>query len=399
MSHLSFYLQHMKYTLIACFALMICQATAQTTAPHYILARSTGKLPALSYGLGEDRLGGAKMGYIDTNILLRVIDSTKDMYQVQLSKFHTAFIDRAYSKPDSAQKEKPFYLTNSFSVKGDSAFDYVGISMEEKLPYKSVMEINPSKIVIDIFGVQSNTNWITQLHSLKEIKNVYYNQVEDDVVRVTIELQHRQHWGYSIGYKGKNLVVKVKRQPEKLDFKYLKIAIDAGHGGTNAGTGGIHAKYEEKYYTLLFAKALEKALKKKGVKNVVMTRTADTTFDNKDRILFLQQQNPDLLISLHLNSSNNAQVNGVSTYYKHIGFRPLTYSLLNRMLELKLNEFGNVGNFNFVLNAPTDFVNSLVEIAFMSNEDDEKRVLKPSFHDDVAKKLVLGIGDWLKQVK
>ena len=324
-----------------------------------------------------------------------MIDSTKDMYNVQLSKFHTAYIEKTYLKPDSAQKEKPFYLTNSFSVKGDSTFDYVGISMEEKLPYRSYMEINPSKIIIDIFGVQSNTNWITQLHSLKEIKNVYYNQIEDDVVRVTIELQHRQHWGY----RGRNLVVKVKRQPEKLDFKYLKIAIDAGHGGTNAGTGGINAKYEEKYYTLLFAKALERALKKKGVKKVIMTRTTDTTFDNKDRILFLQQQNPDFLISLHLNSSNNTQVNGTSTYYKHIGFRPLTYSLLNRMLELKLNEFGNVGNFNFVLNAPTDFVNSLVEIAFMSNEEDEKKVLKAQFQEDVAKKLVLGIGDWLKAVK
>ena len=389
----------MKLPLFACIVLMVYQTTAQNLAPKHILVRTTGKLPALSYGLGEDRLGGAKMGYIDTNVLLRVIDSTKDMYNVQLSKFHTAYIEKTYLKPDSAQKEKPFYLTNSFSVKGDSTFDYVGISMEEKLPYRSYMEINPSKIIIDIFGVQSNTNWITQLHSLKEIKNVYYNQIEDDVVRVTIELQHRQHWGYSIGYKGRNLVVKVKRQPEKLDFKYLKIAIDAGHGGTNAGTGGINAKYEEKYYTLLFAKALERALKKKGVKKVIMTRTTDTTFDNKDRILFLQQQNPDFLISLHLNSSNNTQVNGTSTYYKHIGFRPLTYSLLNRMLELKLNEFGNVGNFNFVLNAPTDFVNSLVEIAFMSNEEDEKKVLKAQFQEDVAKKLVLGIGDWLKAVK
>jgi len=328
-----------------------------------------------------------------------VIDSTKDLYSVQLSRFHTAFIEKTYLKFDSIPAEKPFYLTNSFSVKGDTSFDYVGISMEEKLPYKSSMEINPSKIVVDIFGVQSNTNWITQLHSLKEVKNVYYSQVEDDVVRVTIELQHRQHWGYSIGYKGKVLVVRVKRQPEKLDLKYLKIAIDAGHGGTNAGTGGIHAKYEEKYYTLLFAKALQSLLKKKGVKKIVMTRTTDTTFDNKDRILFLQEENPDFLISLHLNSSNNPEVSGVSTYYKHIGFRPLTQAILNRMLELKLNEFGNVGSFNFVLNQPTDFPNSLVEIAFMSNVDDEKKVLRSTFYDDVAKKIYLGMLDWLKAVK
>ncbi len=389
----------MKPSIFICLVLMVFTATAQITYPNYRLTRSTGKLPALSYGLGEDRLGGAKMGYIDTNILLRVIDSTKDMYSVLLSKYHTAYIDKAYIKPDSAQKDKAYYLTNSFSVKGDSAFDYVGISMEEHLPYKSYMEVNPSKIIVEIFGVQSNTNWITQLKSLKEVKNVYYNQIEDDVVRVTIELQHRQHWGYSIGYKGRNLVVKIKRQPEKLDFKNLTIAIDAGHGGTNAGTGGVYAKYEEKYYTLLFAKALEKALKKKGVKKVIMTRTIDTTFDNKDRILFLQQQNPDFSISLHLNSSNNAQVKGVSTYYKHIGFRPLTQAILSRMLELKLEEFGNVGNFNFALNAPTDFPNSLLEIAFLSNEDDEKKIIKTQFQEDVAKKVVLAITDWLKAVK
>ena len=389
----------MKTILIGYFFLLVMQINAQNITTNYLLTRSTGKLPSLAYGLGEDRLGGAKMGYIDSNILLRVIDSTKEMYMVQLSKYHTAYIDRLFIKPDSAQKEKSFYLTNSFSAKGDSAFDYVAISMEEKLPYKSSMEINPSKIVIDIFGVQSNTNWITQLQSLKEIKNVYYQQVEDDVVRVTIELKHRQHWGYSIGYKGKNLVIKVKRQPQKLDLRYLKVAIDAGHGGTNAGTGGIHAKYEEKYYTLLFAKALERYLKKKGVKKIIMTRTTDTTYDNKDRILFMQQQNPDILISLHLNSSSKEEVNGVSTYYKHIGFRPLTTTILNRMLELKLNEFGNIGSFNFALNAPTDFANCLLEIAFLSNENDEKKIIKPQFQEEVAKKVYLGMMDWLKVVK
>jgi N-acetylmuramoyl-L-alanine amidase len=271
--------------------------------------------------------------------------------------------------------------------------------MEERLPYRTYMEINPSKIILDIYGVQSNTNWITQLQSLKEVKNVYYNQVEDDLVRVTIELQHRQHWGYSVGYKGKFLVVKVKRQPAKLDIKNLVIAIDAGHGGTNGGAGGVRTGAGEKTYTLIFAKALQTYLKKKGVKKVIMTRTIDTAIEIKDRILFLQEQNPDILISLHLNSSNNSQVKGVSTYYRHIGFRPLTTAILHRMLELKLSEFGNVGSFNFGLNGPTDFPNSLVEIAFLSNEEDERKIVSSKFHTDVAGKIYSGVVDWLKVVK
>ncbi|MDE3252143.1 MAG: N-acetylmuramoyl-L-alanine amidase [Bacteroidota bacterium] len=389
----------MKYVLYLSCCLCFLQAQAQNDfAPHH-LGRTTGKLPSLAYGLGTDRLGSAKMGYLDSNVLVRVIDSVDNLYQVQLSRFHTAYIEKTFVKPDSAGIEKSQYLTNSIIAKGDSAFDYVGISLEEKLPYHAYMEINPSRILLDIYGVKSNTNWVTQLRSLKEVKNVYYNQVEDDLLRITIELKHAQHWGFHVAYEGHKLMVRIKRQPPKPDIRTLKIAIDAGHGGTNSGTGGVHARYTEKYYTLLFAQALERNLKRKGVRHIIMTRTRDTTFDNKDRILFLQEQDPDILISLHLNSSDNKEINGVSTYYKYIGFRPLSLSLLNRMLELPLNEFGNVGSFNFALNSPTDFPNALVEIAFLSNPDDEKKILRQSFQEEVANKLYLGITDWLKGLK
>ncbi len=391
----------MKKLIIVLYIITSINCVAQnnnSNNPYY--GRTTGKLPALSYGMGEDRLGGAKMGYIDSNILLKIVDSIKDMYTVQLSKFHTALIEKVYIKPDSSSPiKKPFYLTGSFISKGDSLFDYVNIYLDEKLPYKSWMEISPSKIMIDIYGVQSNTNWVTQLSSLKEVKNVYYNQVEDDVVRVTIELKHAQHWGYSISYKETFLSIRIKRQPTKLDIRQMVIAIDAGHGGNNSGTSGIKLKASEKEQTLLFAKALQKSLKKLGVKNIIMTRQTDTSFDNKDRILWLQQQNPDFEISLHLNSSSKESIKGVSTYYKHIGFKPLTSSILKRMLELKLEEFGNIGHFNFALNAPTDFPNCLVEIAFLSNVDDEKRIVKPIFHTQVASKIQLGVIDWLNSLK
>ncbi len=389
----------MKHIPLIAALFFSLQIFAQDSTQQYWLGRSTGKLPALADGLGDDRLGGTKLGYIDTNIVLKVIDSVNTVYQVQLSKYHTAFIDKSFIKKDSTIKEKPFYLSNSWKVFGtDSCYDILSVSLDEKLPYASHMEINPSKIILDIYGIQSNTNWITQLSSLKEIKNVYYNQIEDDVVRITIELKYAQHWGYSINYNKKVLTVKVKRQPPNLDIKKLKIAIDAGHGGTNSGADGIKTKAIEKEYTLLFAKALQRALKKQKI-NVVMTRTTDTTFDNKDRILFLKQQNPDLLISLHLNSSDNASVSGSSTYYKHIGFRPLSQAILKRMTEIKMNEYGNVGSFNFALNAPTDFVNVLLEIGFLSNIDDEKKIIDPKFHNKVALQINKAINDWLLQCK
>jgi len=381
------------YTVII---LMFCLQVFSQEKPAYWLARSKGKLPTLAYGLGDDRLGGAKMGYIDTLVIFKVIDSAGSMYKVQLSKQHTAYISKEFVQKDTLTQLKPFYLTNSWSVKPtDSCYDVVTINVDERLPYKSWMQINPSTIVIDIYGVQSNTNWITQLQNVKAVKNVYYQQIEDDVVRATIELTQQQHWGYSIGYNNKSLVIKVKRQPNLTQLKKLKIAIDAGHGGSNTGAGGIKTGIAEKEYTLLFAKAFQKHLKQLGFKNIVLTRTIDTNIVNTDRVLWLQQQNPDLLISFHLNSSNKPDVNGTSTYYKHIGFRPLSVAILKRMLDIKLNEFGNIGSFNFALNSPTDFVNCLVEVAFLSNADDEQKIIKPTFHKQVAKQVYLGMNDWL----
>jgi len=394
----------MKYYLLAVitFGFLSChsQNTPEASSPSYWLARSSGKLTQLSYSLGEDRLGSAKLGYIDTAVLLKVVDSTGKLYQVQLSKYHTAYLFKQDVVRDTVTKLRPFYLTSNIAEKpAVDNYDTLFIQMDERLPYKSWMEINPSKIMIDLYGVESNTNWITQLTTVKEIKNVYFEQAEDDVVRVTIELKHAQHWGYTIFYKGHHLVVAVKRQPAVLNIQKLRIAIDAGHGGTNVGAEGVTSHVSEKDYTLLFAKALQKFLKAKGVKDVVMTRTADTTFGNTDRVLFLQQQHPDILVSLHLNSTDNADIQGSSTYYKHIGFRPLSQAILKDMFAIGMDEYGNTGNFNFLLNQPTDFPSALLEIGFLSNVKDEKKILSPKFHALVAKQVYQGIVDFLAGAK
>lgn len=224
--------------LLLCTTLFL---KSQTSPEPCFYVHTTGALPFLEYGLGDDRLGGAKMGYLDSNILLKVVDSFANDYKVQLSERHSAYIAKSNVKPAYNVIGKPYYLSGNWKVYGDSLYDFVMISLDEKLPYRSRQQINPSRIELDIFGATSNTNWITQLKSNKEIKNVYYEQLEDDVLRATIELRHVQHWGHSLYYDstGKRLVLKIKRQPAVADVRNLKIAIDAGHGGDNAGASGI----------------------------------------------------------------------------------------------------------------------------------------------------------------
>ena len=386
----------MKKILTVLSTFCFLTSFSQNTSPDFFYVKTKDSLPFLKYGLGEDRLGGAKMTFLDSSILLKVVDSFQQDYKVQLSTLHSAYVNKEHVTKVSPV-EIGQHLTGSWKIYGDSLYDYATIQLSEKLPYRSTMEINPSRIVVDIFGATSNTNWITQLSSTKEIKNAWYEQPEDDVMKVIIELKHQQHWGYHIFYEGNKLTVRVKRQPAALDVSHLTIAVDAGHGGENIGATGIATMIKEKEYTLLIAKELEKVLKQKKAK-VIMTRAKDTALSMYERITSLSKANPDLLISIHLNSSSKDSISGVSTYYRYIGFRPLSQAILKSMLQTGLNEFGNVGNFNFSLNGPTDYPNCLVEVAFLSNKKDEKKIRDPKFRARVAARIASGIESFLKNL-
>jgi len=359
------------------------------------IAVTKGRLAHLLFGLGDDRLGGAKIGYLDSMVLLNVVGKVGSQYKVRLGKYRTAYIDDDAVEFLSKGSFTPESLTDRWTVYGDSTFDYVQLGLLAKLPYQSFQLVDPSKIVVDVFGATNNTNWITQLENTKEIKNVSYEQVEDEIFRITIELKHAQHWGHSIYYKGNTLVIKIKRQPQDLSLRNLTIAVDAGHGGTNTGAGGPTGS-SEKMLTLAVSLKLQKVLEQAGAK-VIMTRTTEKFVDNKERILFYRDSVPDLLISIHLNSTvDPIRVKGTSSFYRYIGFRGLSNAIHKRMLELDLKDQGNNGSFNFMLNSPIEYPNALVETLFLSNPEDEMKILDEGFQQQIAEKILQGIQDFLK---
>lgn len=362
------------------------------------IAITKGRLAHLEYGLGEDRLGGAKIGYLDSNIVLKIIGKVGTHFKVKLSKTRTAYIPDELVELMPKGTFAPSSLTDKWNVYGDDEYDYVRVGLFAKLPYQSFQLADPAKIVVDIYGATNNTNWITQLETVKEIKNIYYEQKEDAVFRITIELKHAQHWGYQLYYAGNSLMIKIKHQPDELSLKNLTIAVDAGHGGTN--TGGVGPTgVMEKDLALAVSLKLQKALELEGAK-VIMTRTKEEFFDNKERILFYRDSIPDLLISFHLNSSDDPiRVGGTGTFYRYVGFRNLSLNIYKHMLELGLKDYGNTGSFNFMLNSPTEYPNALVEALFLSNPEEEMKILDPKFQQQVVDKIVMGIKDFLEGCK
>ncbi len=127
----------------------------------------------------------------------------------------------------------------------------------------------------------------------------------------TIEVQIK-----SQKIKSRNSVVKRKKSaPTRLDRNKI-IVIDAGHGGKDPGAIG-YRKYREKVVVLGIAKELRNILKSRGYK-VYMTRDGDYFVKLRNRTKFANKKHADIFVSIHANAVGPRHANttyGIESYY------------------------------------------------------------------------------------
>lgn len=97
------------------------------------------------------------------------------------------------------------------------------------------------------------------------------------------------------------------------DLIYKTVMIDPGHGGKDPGAQGVDGDFE-KNIVLDIGLRLQKILERHGV-HVIMTRSDDEFFSLEERAEMVRQYHPDLFLSLHANSSSDADVSGMEVYY------------------------------------------------------------------------------------
>lgn len=353
----------------------------------------------LNYGNGSDRLGGAKINFLDKDILLKVTGASDNLYRIRLSDNRYAFIPKECAErvTEEAQMSTAPCLSGSWSVSNTGkGTDRVSVSLETRKPYIVREETQPHRLMLDLYGVQCNSNWITQYPGLESIRDVQFEQTDSDVLRIIIHLKHKTSWGYAVKYEGNHLIVDVRHLPEKFSLSKLTIGVDAGHGGSSSGAVSP-AGYKEKDQTLAMAYILTKMLQSKGARTV-MSRTDDSDVSMAQRKEIFKENGIDLLVSIHCNAGGDPlTTGGTSTYYKHWTYRELANSILQNLLKIEgVKCFGMVGNFNFSLNAPTEYPSVLVETLFMSNLWDEEHITDVHSQEKLMKKVVKGLEDYLK---
>ncbi len=136
--------------------------------------------------------------------------------------------------------------------------------------------------------------------------------------------------------------------------KALRICIDAGHGGKDPGAN-YRGIAKEKELNLIVAKELEKLLKKNKKIEIKMTRSNDTFIPLGTRAKIANDFKADIFVSIHANAAPNKKAKGFEVYFRSDKASDKeaaqTAALENEALNYEEKGVGNVTYADLLLNS------------------------------------------------
>ena len=167
------------------------------------------------------------------------------------------------------------------------------------------------------------------------------------------------------------------------------IILDPGHGGKDPGAK-ISDEIQEKDINLNYAKMLQEYLSRAGF-NVILTRSEDQFLDLKTRVNVVDENQGDMMVSIHFGYHTNTAKSGPSVYYAkdHTQSHELAMNISYNLYQLSNHDsvFVSDANFYILNNASCPAV--LIEPGFLSNKEQLTNLLNPDFE----KKIVLAIAN------
>lgn len=206
-------------------------------------------------------------------------------------------------------------------------------------------------------------------------------------------------------FAGREMAVQTAAPPGRLAG--LTIAVDAGHGGYDGGAVGRVTGVPEKGLNLDVAQRLEKILRAQGA-DVVMTRTGDYALcddnppirkklqDMQRRAEIIRLNDADMVLSIHMNEYAGRRESGPQVFYREgcPAGRLLAGAVQDAMIQgLKPNqERAALGGDYYILTLGVPSV--LVECGFLSNREEEARLMQADYRQRVAEAIAQGALGW-----
>ncbi|MCK4647002.1 MAG: N-acetylmuramoyl-L-alanine amidase [Candidatus Aminicenantes bacterium] len=218
----------------------------------------------------------------------------------------------------------------------------------------------------------------------------------------------------------------------QLGLGVQRVVIDPGHGGKDPGCVGKNGTLE-KDVVLTVSRLLKTLLEKDGLE-VILTRGSDIFLPVENRTVIANQKQADLFISIHANATRNRKLSGVETFYLNFSQDPsviataarenatstkniskmkdiiekiiqntkipeskeLAKDIQNNLVSSLSKKYSNInslgvkgGPFWVLIGAEVPSV--LVEISFLSNPTEEKRLQSTQYRQRIAQGIYEGI--------
>ncbi len=314
----------------------------------------------------------------------------------------------------------------------------------------------PDRLVIDLPNTALSSSLAAQNYSSGAIKGVRFGARESNTLRVVVDLRRpaSPSFKFVTRQRGQRLIIDlgVKGNPELVDYQSrifekaplrdVIVAIDAGHGGKDPGAVG-QRQTREKDITLNVARRLYRRLQKQPGVTPIMIRNKDVYVALRERIRLARQRNADLFVSIHADAFKRKAAQGSSVYalslkgasseaaqwiaekenesdalFGDVLLDGMSQDLKQTLLDLAQNstieaslevggmvlgELKKIGTVhkpqvetaNFAVLKSPDIPSVLVETAFISNLQEEKKLNSPRFQEKLAIAIQKGVGEYL----
>lgn len=168
--------------------------------------------------------------------------------------------------------------------------------------------------------------------------------------------------------------------------KTITVVIDAGHGGHDDGM-----KINEFSEKEIVASIAKKIKKNNTNSNIIihLTRTEDRFISLQDRVKYINNIKPNLVLSLHVNGNKNKEASGVELYISpkntmYETSKKIADDLNSRFITNHNLKSRGVKNASFMLLKESEYPSITLELGFLSNENDRKYLTDQNEQEKIA---------------
>jgi len=349
----------------------------------------------------------AKIGQFDYNTARIVItsDDAEKYIPIYSKDLQSLFLINSDNLNHTVLENKTSNLHKAFVKKIDSKTGELILSFTAPVVHSVVR--NDNLLNLYLFNVKSyNEQDLSATLANSPFKQLNMSLLPQTGVRASVKLNKKDIVKIEESIDGKAIKITISRSQEddKQQEKPIKknnsknpnkVVIDPGHGGTDYGA--IREGINEKDLTLDISQRIESILRSKGIK-AVLTRTEDTYVSLEDRVNFSESEEPEIFVSIHVNSAVSTDPNGIETHWYHDYSKPLA-EIIHKHFTQELPNSKDRGLFKskfYVINHTTCPA-VLCEIGFLSNNDERNDLITDSRKQKTAKAIAEGIMEYLKK--